>query len=130
MRLGFGRRLVRRASYARRRDDRYGDPAAVDPRRPRQLAQAADRLDRSVLLDDQDPSFIVAASEPLPERDPDLHAATDERSAEHHFAIAVKLELDRRPKRQSGLEQERSAAVDARLDVGCGLLPRLRAPQR
>src|SRR5271156_7247230 len=128
MRLGFGRRLVRRASYARRRDDRYGDPAAVDPRRHRQLAQAADRLDRSVLLDEQDPGFIVATSEPVPERDPDLYAATDERSAEHHFAIAVEPELDRRTQRQSGLEQERGAAIDAWLDLGCGLLPRLRPP--
>ena len=82
MRLGFGRQLVRRAGDARRRDDRHGDPAAVDPRRHRQLAQAPDQLDRPVLLAEQDPGVVVAASEPLPERDPDLYAATDERSAE------------------------------------------------
>ena len=40
------------------------------------------------------------------------------------------LELDRRPRRQSRLEQERSATLDARLVVGRRLLPRLRAAQR
>ena len=45
-------------------------------------------------------------------------------------ATAVKLELDRRPQRQSGLEQERGAAVNPRLDLGGGLLPRLCPPQR
>ncbi len=130
MRLGFGRQLFRRAGDARRRDDRHGDPAAVDPRRHRQFTQAADRLDRWVLLAEQDPGIAVTASRPLSEHDPDLHAATDKRSAERHFAIAVEPELDRRPQRQSGLEQERGAAFDARLDLGCGLLPRFRSPER
>ena len=72
----------------------------------------------------------VTASRPLPERDPDLHAAADQRRTSDHRAIALEPELDRRPQRQSGLEQERGAALDPRLDLGRGLLPRLRPPQR
>ena len=87
-------------------------------------------LDRPVLLAEQDSRCAVTASRPLPDRDPDLHAAADQRRTGDHRAIAVEPELDRRPQRKSGPEQERSAAVDPRVDVGCGLLPRLRPPQR
>ena len=90
----------------------------------------ADRLDRPVLLAEQDPGVAVAASEPLPDRDPDLYAAADQRRTSDHRAIALEPELDRRPQRQSGLEQERGAALDPRLDLGCGLLPRLCPSQR
>ena len=44
LRLGFGRRLLRLAGDARRRDDRHGDPATVDPRRHRRHAETPDRL--------------------------------------------------------------------------------------
>ena len=130
LRIGFGRRLVGLAGDARRRDDRHGDPAAVDPRRHPRHAETPDRLDRPVLLAKQDPGVLVAASEPLSDRDPELYAAVDQRRSSDHLAIALEPEFDRRPQRQSGPEQERSAAVDARLDFGCGLLPRLRPPQR
>jgi len=90
----FGCRLLRRAGDTRRRDDRHGDPTAVDPRRHRQFVAPADRLDRPVLLAEQDPGVAVAASRTLPERDPELHAAAEERSASDHLAIALERELD------------------------------------
>ena len=87
-------------------------------------------LDRPVLLAEQDSRCAVAASEPLSDRDPELYAAADQRCSSDHLAIALEPELDRRPQRQSGPQQERSAAVDPRLDFGRGLLPWLRPSQR
>ena len=59
-----------------------------------------------------------------------LYAAADQRRPGDHRPIALEFELDRRARRQSRLEQERSATLDARLVVGRRLLPRLRAAQR
>ena len=59
-----------------------------------------------------------------------LYAAADQRRPGDHRPVALESELDRRARRQSRLEQERSATLDARLVVGRRLLPRLRAAQR
>ena len=91
---------------------------------------AADRFNRPVVLAEQDAGVLAAAARRLPERHPVLYAAADQRRPGDHRPIALESELNRRAQRQSRLEPERSATLDARLVVGRRLLSRLRAAQR
>ena len=74
------------------------------------ISSLSPRSTRSPSIGRTRPRCVVAAPEPLSDRDPELYAAADQRCSSDHLAIALEPELDRRPQRQSGLEQERGAA--------------------